>query len=137
MLAKGLISGLVFIHKSEFASHGRLSSQVCFIDDHYNIKIAGFGLQALGAYSQVSDEERVFVAPEHLANYPNIGAGTTSGDVYSLGMLLCMIFTHKAPFEDSQNKNSVLQNVASDSTSQTRPGIGKDTPPEIANASFC
>jgi len=51
------VQGMVYLHKSVFQSHGRLSSANCLVDGRWVLKVSGFALHTLQA--QLGSDEVV------------------------------------------------------------------------------
>jgi hypothetical protein len=52
---------MTYLHKSKFQSHGRLSSEHCYVNNRWVLKIGGFGLDALREEKTVEQVDRSFV----------------------------------------------------------------------------
>ena len=111
-LIRGICKGLMFLHRSEIRSHGRLTSRNCLVDNRWTIKLSGFGLHTFRSgrsgvgefvpgmahgvpnpdYEGADYASLFWTAPEILRtgvfHIDHVGAGTVNGDVYSLGLIL-------------------------------------------------
>uniref|UniRef100_A0A2C9K851 guanylate cyclase n=1 Tax=Biomphalaria glabrata TaxID=6526 RepID=A0A2C9K851_BIOGL len=58
-LCTDVINGLCYIHDSPIKCHGRLTSEVCLIDNRFSVKLADYGLPTLysGCHVDVTSQE--------------------------------------------------------------------------------
>jgi serine/threonine protein kinase len=107
-IAKDVAAGLSFLHKRNVI-HSDIKSLNVFLDQELNAKIGDYGLAKIKTYSAnttaaVGIEENVgtklWMAPEL---FKRGVACSSASDVYSYGILLWEIASHKMPFEDAKS----------------------------------
>ncbi|KAJ3383994.1 Guanylate cyclase 2G [Lobulomyces angularis] len=137
LMAKNLLDGLSFIHESFIQSHGSLNLRNCFLDETFNLKITGFGVsQFVNDICPPEEEknpvpiEKLFVAPELVSKYPNLGAGTQQGDVYSAAMMIYTILYQKIPFEKTKDLKEKVGRIVNDTETAVRPNLTNQIPAE-------
>lgn len=100
-LINDLIKGLIYIQTSPLRIHGRLTSQCCWIDSRFALKIGDYGLPCLYKVEEPSipDHEyytlMLWKAPE-VNSF--IAEPTQEADVYSVGIILQEISLRDEPF---------------------------------------
>lgn len=103
-IAKDVAAGLSFLHKRNVI-HRDIKSLNLFLDQELNAKIGDYGLATIKTYSDnttaaVGSKKNVgtisWKAPEL---FKKGGVCSSASDVYSYGMLLWEIASHKMPFE--------------------------------------
>lgn len=124
-------SGIRFLHSSSPAIvHGDLKGQNVLVDARFRAKVTDFGLSHKANFA---NKLHVAGTPFWLA--PELIRGETSNtpesDIYSLGVVLCEIFSRKEPYH-GERPSKVLKLVA-DKDVQKRPEIPKQCPPEITS----
>jgi len=130
-IMKGICEGMIKLHTSEIASHGRLKSSNVLIDGRWTPKITGFGLQTIrynaknvpefnheDPSSNTPDDDKanygslLWTSPELLlygySHLNHVGRGTRENDVYSFGMLMAEMCTRDHPFADIMLEKSEI-----------------------------
>uniref|UniRef100_T1IT78 guanylate cyclase n=1 Tax=Strigamia maritima TaxID=126957 RepID=T1IT78_STRMM len=115
-ILKDIAMGMEYLHNSNTHSHGHLTSRNCLIDNRwtckvtecsFHTKLSGFGVPSMrnimfSVEDLVTKQHLVlWTAPEILrkcATFNEIGVSTKSGDVYSFGIIVTEMCTHKPPF---------------------------------------
>ncbi|GAU96046.1 hypothetical protein RvY_07548-1 [Ramazzottius varieornatus] len=101
-LLSDLVKGIIYIHGSPLAVHGRLTSACCYVDGKFVLKVGDYGLPTM--YKRTIPAELTYqnyvslywTAPE-LLDRPN-GPGTPEGDVYAYGIILQEIILREEPY---------------------------------------
>ncbi|XP_052806258.1 atrial natriuretic peptide receptor 2-like [Mya arenaria] len=141
-VVKDLSKALKYLHGKNII-HGFLSGKCCFLDRYWMVKIAAWNENSIHEdsrkaqnYAKVStlldsnnegaDEKLLFVAPEKIKYGKQ---STTSGDIYSLGMVFQEIFSRNKPFNELNLRASEIVNAVI--TCGIRPRISSTTPSEI------
>ncbi|GFN93659.1 guanylate cyclase, partial [Plakobranchus ocellatus] len=101
--SKGSLQGLCYLHESPVRCHGRLSSQVCGIDNRFTVKLSDYGLPTL--YDAIVKDKTtqeyknacLWKAPEVLRCEIE-PTGTRESDIYSCAIVMEEVFTREAPF---------------------------------------
>ncbi|KAH9498564.1 Nitrogen permease reactivator protein, partial [Bulinus truncatus] len=128
---KGSLGGLCYIHDSAIKYHGRLTSEVCLIDNRFSVKLADFGLPSLFHESQddvISQEYKhdcMWKAPEVLKS-GSAHAGSKEADVYSFAIILQEILTKDAPYSVESaymTTDEIISKVVAGSNPPFRPTI--------------
>ncbi|CAD5206773.1 unnamed protein product [Bursaphelenchus okinawaensis] len=109
-----LIDGLSYLHNSAKILHGNLNPQSIYVSCSQQWKIGGFRFSVpakkedlFPCYSWSKklppelQPDLDFLAPEYLA--PNNNHVTTSADVFSLGVLICWIYSGGTKIIDARN----------------------------------
>ncbi len=125
-LVTDLAKAMNYLHKQNVI-HGRMSSQCCYLDSRWTLKVSNWELYTLGEkfkeswtfkkkvgiYAVDSDftipSRALWLAPEKLAT-PKLSPSRLS-DVYSYGLIFLEIFQRKSPFDhllSQMDLNSVL-----------------------------
>ena len=131
-LIKQILDGIIYI-SLHFGSHGSLNCRNVFIDDNWNVKIAGAGIhEFINDCVGIDDSTRVdppieclFIAPELIPLFPKLKNGTPKGDIYSVSMLMFMILFHELPYSEVWDRKSLLDNIANDKADLHHPVITK------------
>ncbi|KAK2163896.1 hypothetical protein LSH36_72g00037 [Paralvinella palmiformis] len=107
VLTTTLLQGLQYVHSSLLKSHGFLTSDTCYVDNRWVVKISAFGVQRLRRNtSEVYEKSRdlMWTAPE-LLRQPEDEIprnGTPRADVYSYG-IICRELTYRdLPYDISE-----------------------------------
>ncbi|ESO05580.1 hypothetical protein HELRODRAFT_77273 [Helobdella robusta] len=99
-----LSKGMNYLHKSFIGCHGKLTSNVCLVDNRWVLKITDFGLSA---FKLVQKEDKpgndfykslLWTAPEHLMS--SLSLASQKGDVYSFGIVAYEILYKTFPYDD-------------------------------------
>lgn len=90
--------GMLYLHNTAQQIHGYLSSNVCYIDARWILKISGYDFNVLQKVDIDSDcSQLLWTAPEVLRARGN-PERTKSGDVYSFGIILQEILYRAEPY---------------------------------------
>ncbi|WAR31536.1 ANPRA-like protein [Mya arenaria] len=123
--SRGSLQGMHYLHSSSIGVHGRLTSSRCVIDSRFVLKITGFGLNIMNDTNNrkqhqdnlycetpyiteltikfnndatnLSLPELLWMAPEHLRNYPP-RQSSQAGDVYSFAIIIYEMCTRAEPY---------------------------------------
>lgn len=98
--------GLLYLHQSELGSHGLLTSQCCYLDTMWMVKISDYGMahfrqRRLVIVKMFSNPANLlWTAPELLRIDPHKWPvyGTQAGDVYSYAIILQEIISKDLPY---------------------------------------
>uniref|UniRef100_A0A1I7XIH6 guanylate cyclase n=1 Tax=Heterorhabditis bacteriophora TaxID=37862 RepID=A0A1I7XIH6_HETBA len=101
-----IASGLIYIHDSFLGFHGRLTSQVCMVDDRWQVKISYYGLTYIKDFEHRSNEELLWTAPEILRGEADI-KGTPEGDVYSFAIIASELVTKRTAWDLDNRKENI------------------------------
>lgn len=113
-----ILAGLLYLHSSPIAFHGRLKSSNCLVSARFVVKLSDYGPHSLyeqldsndlsdgGGSSESWLKNRIWLAPEHMK--PTSRIGSMSGDVYSFGLLLYEIITNCLPFFNQEQEDYVM-----------------------------
>ena len=103
-------TGLCFLHDKNII-HGKVTPHVCYVDAKWTAKIADWQFNSLRLSqaerirhvhhitSKISDEERVWIAPEMLKHQPP----DANADVFGLSMLVTAVFNGGHPCQLSED----------------------------------
>uniref|UniRef100_A0A0N5BGG4 Guanylate cyclase n=1 Tax=Strongyloides papillosus TaxID=174720 RepID=A0A0N5BGG4_STREA len=72
-LIKDIVEGLYFIHKGFIKFHGQLTSKNCLVNDRWEVKISNFDLKSMRIREKISNERKLWMAPEHLRDDTSLG----------------------------------------------------------------
>uniref|UniRef100_A0A0N5C261 Guanylate cyclase n=1 Tax=Strongyloides papillosus TaxID=174720 RepID=A0A0N5C261_STREA len=100
-----LLEGLDYIHNSSIRFHGSLSSKKCLISDHWQLKLSNFDGKSIRAKNQISNIDKLWIAPETLRSEDYIGS--PEGDIYSLGIIASEIFTKNLPWDYTKREEGL------------------------------
>uniref|UniRef100_A0AAF5HZK7 Guanylate cyclase n=1 Tax=Strongyloides stercoralis TaxID=6248 RepID=A0AAF5HZK7_STRER len=135
-LINDIIDGLHYIHNSFIKFHGQLTSKNCLITDRWQIKLSNFNSKSLRMEEQISNEKKLWMAPEHIRNEDSLGS--VEGDIYSLAIICSEIVGKTTPW-DIEMKDDIIDEiiylVKRGSTPPNRPEIVPHSNIEI-NSSF-
>ncbi|KAG7283003.1 hypothetical protein CRUP_028520 [Coryphaenoides rupestris] len=93
-LINDIVKGMVFLHYSVIASHGKLKSSNCVVDNRFVLKITDYGLSSFRCEADCLEDahayyaRRLWMSPELLRQEAPPPAGTQKGDVYSFGIIV-------------------------------------------------
>nr|CFW94229.1 Eka-Guanyl cyclase protein [Euperipatoides kanangrensis] len=99
-----LLKGMIYLHQSEFKSHGNLKASNCLVTSRWTLQISDFGLHELRANTQldIEDYQRyrnlLWKAPELLKGHNIPLRGTQKGDVYAFAIILYEIIGRQGPY---------------------------------------
>ena len=94
-----IICGVEYCH-SKGVAHRDLKPENLLLDDHYNVKIADFGLSNMmedGRFLRTSCGSPNYAAPEVISGTLYAGPEV---DVWSCGVILYALLCNKLPFDD-------------------------------------
>ncbi|CAI2354919.1 unnamed protein product [Caenorhabditis sp. 36 PRJEB53466] len=91
-LMKDIASGLQYIHNSPIRQHGSLTSDCCYINDRWQVKIGQYGLSFMQSVEKPSEDALLHTAPEVLRD--GLMSGTQPGDVYSFAIVCSELVGH-------------------------------------------
>jgi eukaryotic-like serine/threonine-protein kinase len=114
LVAKQLASGLAAIHEQEIVHRDIKPENILFSADG-QIKIADFGISFSSEITRVTSNGSLvgtinYMAPEYVKR----GLFDPRSDLFSLGVLLYEILTHKHPFGYSTNLDDLMEKFARD-----------------------
>ncbi|VDL87647.1 unnamed protein product [Nippostrongylus brasiliensis] len=115
-----LAQGLIYVHESFMGRHGRLSSQVCVVDDRWQVKVSFYGLSYVKEIEPRADEDQdLFTKPIHTVTHcPDMA--------FSFAIIASELLT-KRPAWDLDNRKEtakdIVQKVAKVSMHPFRPEI--------------
>eukprot|EP01135_Chromosphaera_perkinsii_P003188 Nk52_evm10s237 gene=Nk52_evmTU10s237 len=100
-LMTDVASGLKYLH-SRFGAHGHLSSSVLFIGSQWNLKVGGYGLEAI-RYAEaplLSSYREMYCPPELLGDtFAHQGdINLKQSDVFAAGVIFCEILLRGDPW---------------------------------------
>ncbi|CAJ0949004.1 unnamed protein product, partial [Mesorhabditis belari] len=107
-LIRDLVEGMCYINKSFLKGHRRLSSQVCYIDDRWQLKVGGYGLTFIRGLEQTTKKEQLWFAPEKLRE--PMTPPIEEHDIYSFAIISSEIITRKTAF-DMENRREKVEEV--------------------------
>ncbi|XP_038877439.1 probable serine/threonine-protein kinase At1g01540 isoform X2 [Benincasa hispida] len=113
-IIQGIAKGLAYLHEDVEPQilHGRLKSSCILLDQHWNPKIANFGLVEL-LLLEYSPGSLVGETYESLENGSISPFTDQKNDVYSFGILLMEMITGRAPVESNQSQPDLTEWVKS------------------------
>ncbi|XP_055341662.1 atrial natriuretic peptide receptor 1-like isoform X2 [Paramacrobiotus metropolitanus] len=134
--AKDMMNGLNAI-TTALGCHGRLKSKCCFIDAHFVLRVADYGLPSFftRAIPPIPDAayyiSLLWTAPE-LLDTP-FGKGTPEGDVYAFAIILQEVIMREPPFASyGMDPDVVVAKVKKSGYKAFRPKVdANQCPPEI------
>ena len=104
-LVLDIVNGLTYLHRRNVI-HGRLTSDCCYIDPRFSIKIAFFGLPSIYDSIKLAGKEdnqeinRLWIAPEHLRQLKTV---SQEGDIYSLAIIMSEILSREEPYSNDKD----------------------------------
>uniref|UniRef100_A0A0N5B6W7 Guanylate cyclase n=1 Tax=Strongyloides papillosus TaxID=174720 RepID=A0A0N5B6W7_STREA len=108
-LIKDIVEGLHFIHKGFIKFHGQLTSKNCLVNDRWEVKISNFDLKSMRIREKVSNERKLWMAPEHLRDDGSLGS--SEGDIYSFAIICSEIICKTTPFNIEMEDDSIDETV--------------------------
>ena len=138
-LAMDIVDGIDFLHRQsifhrDLRSHNVLLS---IFDDHLRAKLSDFGLSTVKSSVRTTSSQRMnsagtvaWMAPEL---FERRGQPSAASDIYSYGMVLWELLTHKIPFAKASSTDIIRQWVK-DGEREDIPG---DCPPAWAKLIQC
>ncbi|XP_038045138.1 atrial natriuretic peptide receptor 1-like [Patiria miniata] len=115
-LISDIIKGVQYLHRSDFAVHGRLNSSNCLVDGRFVLKLVDFGLHTFRERVVKSQNschaamtKSFWVAPELLRD-PSRGP-TKEGDIYSVGIIMRDVLTREGPYDTESKDMDVTEIV--------------------------
>ncbi|KAK3714134.1 hypothetical protein RRG08_016296 [Elysia crispata] len=129
-LCTDIINGLSYLHDSPVKHHGRLTSEVCLVDNRFSVKLGDFGLSSL--YSLMVEDKQsqefmnscLWCAPEVLRSH--VKGGNREADIYSLGIILSEVISRECPFSAEKvylTTSEILEKVRAQSNPPFRPSV--------------
>uniref|UniRef100_A0A1I7TBX3 guanylate cyclase n=1 Tax=Caenorhabditis tropicalis TaxID=1561998 RepID=A0A1I7TBX3_9PELO len=91
-LMKDIASGLQYIHHSPIKQHGSLTSECCYINDRWQVKIGAYGLSFMQGVEKRSEDSLLHTAPEVLRE--GLVNGSQAGDIYSFAIVCSELVGH-------------------------------------------
>lgn len=107
-VAEGILQALKVCHEQRIA-HRDIKPQNIFIDSYGRPKLADFGLSSFHALNQLAYTKcgsKAYAPPEMLQNDQ---FDPFKGDIWSLGVTLYQLATHRFPFPNGIKSNSILR----------------------------
>jgi len=125
-ILRDIAQGVRFLHAADpLVIHGDLKAQNVLVDSKFRAKVADFGLSQKKSIGATGTP--LWMAPELLRGDSE---NTAMSDVYSMGIILCEVYSRKDPYE-GENHMEVLHQVA-DPKINKRPPVPKTCPPAMA-----
>ena len=125
-ILRDIAQGVRFLHAADpLVIHGDLKAQNVLVDSKFRAKVADFGLSQKKSIGATGTP--LWMAPELLRGDSE---NTAMSDVYSMGIILCEVYSRKDPYE-GENHLEVLHQVA-DPKINKRPPVPKTCPPAMA-----
>ncbi|ETL34284.1 TKL protein kinase [Phytophthora nicotianae] len=135
--------GLVYLHRKRII-HGDLRAKNVLLSADLDAKLTGFGVVGYRSDNQLEKAQSTrpntpfWTAPEVLAG----GAPSRKADIYSLGVVIAELDTHRSPFSSALTARGsrmpplqVLQHIVS---GHLKPNLSPTCPSEIADlAEWC
>ena len=128
-ILKDIARGMNYLHNSPIGAHGRLTSANCVVDSRWTVKITGFGLKSFAEDTPDEEEQAdpdamayslFWTAPELLFgknSLADVKSGSTSGDVYSMGVIMAELLTRQEPYHDAgMRPESLIKAISSSQT---------------------
>ncbi|CAL2044643.1 unnamed protein product [Caenorhabditis brenneri] len=91
-LIKDIACGLQYIHHSPIKQHGSLTSECCYINDRWQVKIGAYGLSFMQGVEKRSEDGLLHTAPEVLRE--GLVNGSQAGDIYSFAIVCSELVGH-------------------------------------------
>jgi len=126
----GIVNGLMYMHRLQVV-HGDLKGENILIDKHRRACIADFGLSTIVSVDTHLDSGLLAVSrTDSLMSFISGGSfpwmspelldqddtyelrPTKESDVYALGMLIYEVLCRRTPFDDLQNPNMIVVEIA-------------------------
>jgi hypothetical protein len=128
-LALGAAHGLAYLHRNQIM-HRDVKPENLMLDKLGRVKVVDFGLSVyLGEKKKNEPTAETgtyrYMAPEVMLHQ----AYSFPADVYSFGMVMWVLLTRKAPFEES----TPLQTAMAVARSEARPKMPSSVPPALAS----
>ncbi|CAA98947.3 Receptor-type guanylate cyclase gcy-13 [Caenorhabditis elegans] len=101
-LIKDIASGLQYIHHSPIKQHGSLTSECCYINDRWQVKIGSYGLSFMQGVEKRTEDGLLHTAPEVLRE--GLTSGTQAGDVYSFSIVCSELVGHSSAWNLENRK---------------------------------
>ena len=103
-LITDIVNALIYLHKRSMKFHGRLTSDVCYIDSRFTVKIGGYGIPTIHENDEKTTEEKqkncLWTAPEHLRIKET--KGSQEGDIYSLAIIMSEVLSRDEPYSQDR-----------------------------------
>ncbi|CAB3397505.1 unnamed protein product [Caenorhabditis bovis] len=134
-LMKDIASGIQYIHHSFLKYHGRLSSSCCYINDRWQVRIGGYGLNFIQSHEKPTEDVRLHMAPEQLRENETIGS--QEGDIYSFAIICSQHIGHCSPWDIENRKeeaDEIIFMVRKGTRNPLRPSL--DTSEDDINPSL-
>ncbi|XP_071824876.1 atrial natriuretic peptide receptor 1-like isoform X7 [Apostichopus japonicus] len=115
-LINDIVQGLHYIHASNIEKHGYLTSETCFVDSRFVLKLGFYGLHLFRKYENRdrTDNKELYrllwASPEAIRSEGTTMA-TKESDIYSAGIVLTEIVTRMEPYELERNNLSIAEIV--------------------------
>ena len=150
-LAMDITNGMVFLH-SHGIIHGNLTSENCFVDQRWNVKVADWENNKLMTLHKVKRTSKTSISPQEtdvMEVDPNIVARKRmwidpellkqdslpvfykQHDVYSFALILVEIFTREDPFAEYNVKMEPVEILDHISSRDLKPDVNTINPKEI------
>jgi len=116
-ILKQIASGLIYLHSSSPPIiHGDLKPTNIVFDNENNVKLMDFGFSSIKQETRENNNETTskglrWMAPELLIEKP-----TLKSDIYSFGVIIWQLFTHKLPYPDAKNEVQVFNSMKNSNT---------------------
>ncbi|CAG5121053.1 unnamed protein product, partial [Candidula unifasciata] len=137
-LSTDIINGLCYLHESPAKCHGRLTSEVCLVDNRCSVKLADYALPCL--YSSILEDPCsqdyktacLWKAPEVLRSGDR--RGSRESDIYSFGIILSELIAREFPYYNEVmylTTEEILEKVRYGSNPPFRPNV--DVPVKLTD----
>jgi serine/threonine protein kinase len=129
-IARGAAKGMNWLHQSKPVSfiHRDLKTGNLLVDDNWCVKVCDFGLTLVKKNEEKANYGAIgtplWMAPEVLTNQ----AYDESADLYSFGIVLWELMTHKDPYPEINTFGEMLEKVCKQ---HHRPAIPESCPPTL------